>query len=125
MALWPSLLVSPLLRSLADASQTLSEMISRILFVLAAPFERPDTRIPLVVASKAIPGAGDTEGRVAAGQSGQRPDDPHHRRGLLSLDLADKRQQEMQAELDLILGVRPPAPIRFAALLLLPNPGDL
>jgi hypothetical protein len=65
----------------------------RIFFVFAAPLERSDARVPFVVSSQAIAGAGYTERGIPTRQIGLRIDDLQDTLRLGSLDAADEWPQ--------------------------------
>src|SRR5439155_25755193 len=74
-------------------------MILRIFLIPPATLERPDPRVPLVVATPAVAGARNSECGIAAWKVRLRMDHFHHLLRLRPLHIADERPKQVQAEL--------------------------
>jgi len=96
----------------------------RVLLVLSPAFERPDARVPLVVATQAVAGSSDAERWIAPREIGLRVDDLHDGVGLRSLHVADEWPQEMQPKLNVSHSANTPATIWPPVPSTRPDPRD-
>jgi hypothetical protein len=83
---------------LTYACKALPQVIHWVLFVLSAPPERSDARVPFVVTPQAIASAGNAECRIATNEIGLVENDLHRSPRLGTFHFTDEWPQQVERQ---------------------------